>query len=87
MLEIGLLRSTVVLAGAVEPLVLRAVQPEPLLLGAIRMLVPVALRPVHAAALLAPALPAFHGSVGAKAFSVSITARKHPIPAFMAEVY
>jgi len=77
----------VVHAGAVEPLVLGAVEAEPLLLGAVPVAEVLPCLAMLRTTFLAQAFLALHVAMGAKAFPVAIPANDDPIPAFMAKVY
>lgn len=71
-----------VLAGAIEALILRAIEAEPLFLGALCAMVRSALfRKEHLAAVLADALPGIDRAVRAIVLPIAIPARCYPIPA------
>jgi hypothetical protein len=71
-----------VLAGAIEALVLRAIEAEPLFLGALGPMIGSALLgKEHLAAVLSDALPCIDRAVSAIVLSIEIPARCYPIPA------
>jgi hypothetical protein len=70
----------VALPGAEEALVLGAVEPEPLLGGAVVVAQASPVIPKHRATLLAQALTAIHGRMSAIALPVAVTANVDPIP-------
>jgi hypothetical protein len=71
-----------VLAGAIEALILRAIKAEPLLLGAFGAVARSALLgKEHLAAVLADALPCIDRAVRAIVLPIAIPARYYPIPA------
>jgi len=77
-----------VLAGAVESLVLRAIEAEPLFLGALGTVVRSALlRKEHQTAVLADALPGIDRTVRAIVLPIAIPARCYPIPALFRPTY
>ena len=78
----------VILAGAVESLVLRAIEAEPLFLGTLGAVVRCAfLRKEHQAAVLADALPGIDRAVRAIVLPIAIPARCYPIPALLWHTY
>jgi hypothetical protein len=71
-----------VLAGAIEALILRAIEAKPLFLGALHTVVRTALLgKEHLAAVLTDALPGIDRTVRAIVLSIAIPARCYPIPA------
>jgi len=78
----------VVLAGAVESLVFRAIEAEPLFLGALGAVVrSTLLRKEHQATVLADALPGIDRAVRAIVLPITIPARCYPIPALFRHTY
>jgi hypothetical protein len=77
-----------VLAGAIEALVLRAIEAERLFFGALgAMIEPSPLGKQHQAAVLADAFPGIDRAVGAIALPIAIPARRHPILALFRPTY
>ena len=77
-----------IFAGAIESLVLRAIEAEPLFLGAFGAVVRSALlRKEHLAAVLADALPGIDHAVRAIVLPIAIPARCYPIPALFRHTY
>jgi hypothetical protein len=70
----------VVLPGAEEALIFRAIKPEPLLVGAVVMASAVLVAGMDGASVLALALSSLDRRMRAIALTVAVTARVYPIP-------
>jgi hypothetical protein len=73
-------RGAVVLPGAEEALILRAIKPEPLLVGAVLVASAVLVAGMDGASALALALSSLDRRMRAIALTVAVTARVYPIP-------
>ena len=82
MVHVGFDAGAMIFPSTIEPLVLRAIQAEPLLLGAFGPMDGHApFGEEHLAAFLAQALLGIDRSVGAIVLPIAIPARCYPIPA------
>jgi hypothetical protein len=88
MVHVGFDARAMVLAGAVEALVLRTIKAEPLFLGALGSMIRTSpLWKERQAPVLADAFLGIYRAVGAIALPIAIPARYYPIPALLAGLY